>query len=76
MKIISSFSVSILKKAKNLRDVEDEKFRRVFIGPDLSITEREQERKLRSELKERYDRGEKNWVINKGRIVERRNFRQ
>ena len=45
------------------------KHKNVFINPDLTPKQREQDRKLRIELKERRDAGEKDAQIKRGKIV-------
>ena len=58
---------SILQKAKKLR--ESEKWKSVFITPDLSPKERKRNKELRDELKRRTDEGEEDLVIRRGKIV-------
>ena len=41
----------------------------VYISPDLTPKEREANRRLREELKNRKDAGEKNLMIKRGKIV-------
>ena len=57
----------ILKRAKRLRD--SEKWKRVFITPDLSPKERQRNKELREDLKSRTEEGEENLVIRRGKIV-------
>lgn len=62
----------ILRNAKKLgRSTSDMK--KCIVAPDLTIKEREADRKLRGELKERRDRGEEGWVIRSGKLI-KRNF--
>ena len=62
----------ILKQAKQLRNARDETMRKIIIAPDLTKKEREVDRKLRSELKERSNKGEMGWYCKKGQLM--RNF--
>ena len=62
----------ILKKAPQLNTNTTQAKDRVFINPDLTNKEREQERQLRDEKRERERNGEKDLVIRGGRIVKRR----
>ena len=57
----------LLNNAKKLRSTE--KWERVYITPDLSPREREENKKLREELKKRRDEGETGIVIRRGKIV-------
>ena len=50
-----------------LKDSED--WNNIFITPDLSLKERQLRRKLRAELAERREKGEKDLVIKGSRIV-------
>ena len=59
----------ILKKAKNLSKEIDNLYKNIYIGPDLSMEERERNRKLRQELREKRDGGESGWFIRAGRLV-------
>ena len=59
----------LLSKAKNLRQCKSDQLRTVFITPDLSPQERQQQKNLRAELHIRRDAGERNIVIRKGQIV-------
>ena len=59
----------LLSKAKNLRQCKSDQLRMVFITPDLSPQERQQQKILRAELHSRRDTGERNIVIRKGQIV-------
>ena len=60
----------ILGKAKNLRD--SEKYSKIFISKDMTIEERQKDKELRAELKERKENGE-DCLIKNGRVVKRRN---
>ena len=67
----------VLKQAKNLKSCGSETMSKVFITPDLTLQEREENRKLRDELKARRDKGETDLVIRNGKIVQKQehNFR-
>ena len=57
----------ILMKAKKLREAE--RWERVFVTPDLTPKERQQNKELREELKQRTKDGEEGLVIRRGKIV-------
>ena len=59
----------ILKGAFNLKTTRNETFKRVIITTDMSFKQREAEKLLREELKERRQSGEKNLKIRRGKIV-------
>jgi len=59
--------MTLLSTAKNLRDSWN--FKRVYINPDLTRMQREKNKKLRTELKLRREKGEK-LTIRGGQIVE------
>ena len=61
---------AVIGKAKKLRNAGEE-FRRVMIVPDLTVREREEDKKIRDELRRRRDNGEKRLYISKGKIVQR-----
>lgn len=58
----------IIKYAKKLKQSQYEELRTVYIVPDLSIKDREKDRKIRLELKEKRERGEEGWYISKGQL--------
>lgn len=60
---------SLLQKAKQLRDIENEDWKNIFISPDLSPLARQQGRDLRNELKTRKEDGETDLIIRKGKII-------
>ena len=62
----------LLKRCKQLRNSEEFRFRKAIIAPDLTKKEREADHKLRLELKEKQQRGERGWFISKGKL--QRNF--
>jgi len=65
----------ILSNASKLRNAQEEEHRKVYISPDLTIKQREENKKLREELKRRRENGE-NLYIKGGKLVEvRSNFR-
>lgn len=57
----------ILKNTKKLRHSTD--FERVYIMRDMTATEREKDRELRAELKERRQRENAEFTIRRGRVV-------
>lgn len=61
---------AIVGRAKNLRNAGDD-YRRVMIVPDLTVKEREEDKRLREELRGRRDAGEVDLIINKGRVIRR-----
>ena len=61
----------ILRNAKRLRN--NENLKNCIIALDLTKEEREQDKKLRSELKAKRDNGETNWFIKRGKLM-KRNF--
>ena len=58
----------LLNNAKKLRN--SEKWGRVYITPDLSPHEREENKKLREELRKRRNEGESGLVIRRGKIIQ------
>ena len=58
----------VLKMAKVLRESENEMIKNVYINKDLTLQEREKNKKLREELKQRRAQGE-NVIISKGKCV-------
>ena len=60
-----------IKKSKLLN--RKEAFKTIRIYPDLTKTERIEERKLLEQLKKKKEEGEMDWTIRKGKLV-RRNF--
>ena len=59
----------VLKKAASLRFSKNTDLKKVIINADMSFRERESQKLLREELKERRLAGERNIKIRKGRIV-------
>lgn len=58
-----------LINAKKLK--EDEVYKNVYVKPDLTYEQRQQEATLRQELRDRKEEGEKNLMIVRGKIVVR-----
>ena len=58
----------VLRLSKNLR--KNSNFRNVYINPDLTVTERNRDRQLREELRQRRSKGE-DVFIKHGKIVKR-----
>ena len=63
---------SVLVNAKKLWDSSSDVFKGIYINPDLSVRERQTQRKLRSELARRKENGEYNIFIRRGRILKQR----
>ena len=63
----------IIKRAKNLKNATNNVYKKVMISLDLNKEEREAEKKLRNELKEKRDRGEVGWFIKNRKLV-KKNF--
>ena len=61
----------ILRKAYKLNQGVTNKNEKIFINQDLTPKQREVEKALRDELRERRDNGEEDLVIRNGRIVQR-----
>ena len=59
----------ILKKAGRIRETDVEEFKKIIISGDMTIKQRELDKILREELKERRQKGERNIKIKNGRIV-------
>lgn len=57
----------ILRMASQLRSTEE--WQRVFITPDLTYKERQEQKRLRDELRRRREAGEKDLLIKRGKIV-------
>ena len=68
---VDDFNVKkqVLAKAKELKDERNSIWKKVYITPDLTFKEREENRKLRTELNARRENGEKDLMIRNGRIV-------
>ena len=65
---------SVLANAKKLRDSSSDVFKGIYINPDLSVKDRQEQRKLRAELNRRKENGETNIFIRRGRIVKQRSL--
>ena len=64
---------SVLANAKKLRDSSSDIFKGIYINPDLSVKERQAQKKLMSELARRKENGETDIFICRGRIMKQRN---
>lgn len=64
--------ISLLKKAKNLREAQEGGWSKVFIHQDLTPKQREARKPLVAELKERKANGEKDLIIYNGKVVKKR----
>lgn len=62
----------ILKKTKELNKNKDEKERKkwIYINPDYTTKQREENKALREEMRRRKEGGEKDLIIRKGKIVQ------
>ena len=67
---------TVLSKAKNLKQADNEATRNVYIVPDKTPKEREKYRELQKELKERKDKGETDLMIRDMKVVKRGDGRQ
>ncbi|KAK4325791.1 hypothetical protein Pmani_003733 [Petrolisthes manimaculis] len=65
--------LSIIKNAKKIKTTRKNEYKRVFIQPDLTSSERENEKELREKLREKREQGEEGWYIRRGQL-ERRNY--
>ena len=63
----------ILKNAKNLGKSKEPNVKKISITPDLTLQERELDRKLRQELKIKKENGDSNWYIKNGKL-QKKNF--
>jgi hypothetical protein len=61
----------LLRNAKTLRKSSLNIFKYVYVCPDLTPLQREQNNKLEKELSDRKNAGETNLVIKRGSIVQR-----
>jgi len=66
--------LSILRKAKNLRELQDGNWSKVFVHQDLTPKQREARKPLVVELKARKASGEKDLTIYNGKVVKKRGF--
>ena len=66
--------ISLLKKAKNLREKQEGGWSKVFIPQDLTPKQREARKPLVVELKERKTNGEKDLIIYNGKVVKKRGY--
>ena len=60
----------ILANAKKLRETSGT-FQKVYVTPDLSLNERQENKRLRDELFQRKKDGEKDLIIQRGKIVKK-----
>ena len=59
----------IVKNAKNLKNAtRANNMNKVIVVPDLTWKQREKDRELRDQLKEKRDNGERGWYINRGQL--------
>ena len=64
----------IIKNGKKLKNA-NEVFKKIYIAPDLTKKEREEDKKLREELEQKKSSGEQGWYIRSGRLMKNENFR-
>lgn len=69
----ASEKYNILKEARNIRTSNLEDRRKIIIAPDLTKKQREEEKILRAQLKEKRDNGDFNWYIKNGKLC-KKNF--
>ena len=69
----TSAKYEILRKSRNLRDIE--KYRSIYINPDLTYSQRQRNKTLRDELKFRRELGE-NVIIQRGKIISKKDAKQ
>ena len=60
----------ILKKASKIKSTNIEEFKKIIISGDITLKQRELDKNLREELKERRMNGERNLKIRNGKVVE------
>ena len=60
---------TILKKARDLKDKDNEQLNNIYISPDLTRKQRQEGYALRQELRERRAKGETDLVIRRGKVV-------
>ena len=63
----------ILKKAGKIKTISEEELKQIIISGDMTLKQRELDKILREELKERRLKGEKNIKIKNGKIVNTEN---
>jgi hypothetical protein len=63
----------ILSRGKKLKDAGEEWLRKVYLAPDLTKVQQEEDKKLRDKVKEFRDTGKLNVRITKGQVVSREN---
>ena len=61
----------IISKAPKLKTASEEGIKKLFITRDMTLKERNEERKLRDELRKRRDEGETDLMIRRGKIVKK-----
>ena len=58
----------MIKRSKELKELDNPDIKNIFIAPDLTKKEREEQYKLKEELREKRDEGGK-WIIKKDKAV-------
>jgi hypothetical protein len=64
----------VLKRSKNLRNMEEMEWTRVFIHQDFTPKEREVRKEMLKQLKHRKENGEKDLILVNNKIVSRKNY--
>lgn len=59
----------IVKNGKKLKEARKDEYKKMYIVPDLTLKEREKDKELRTSLKEKRDKGERDWAIRKGCLI-------
>ena len=59
----------LLNRGKQLKTAEDDELKKIYLAPDLTRMQQEEDKKLRDKLKELRSSGSKNIKITKGEIV-------
>lgn len=59
----------LLNRGKQLKTAEEDELKKIYLAPDLTRMQQEEDKKLRDKLKELRNSGSKNIKITKGEIV-------
>jgi len=62
----------VLQQSKNLKNIRDGDWHKVFIHQDLTTKQREEQKKAVQEIKDRQLKGETNLMVVNGRVVVRK----
>lgn len=66
---------NVISRARELKNVQEEKYKNISIVPDQTPKEREQNRQLRLQLAEKRANNETGWYIKSGKLCHNSNFR-